>query len=79
MSEVTQRVRDFLTKSPSVVYPDDVLELFEQVEHENAKLRELVQDMWDWLAPTAISGGVPIKGLHSRIQKLGIEEDAYDK
>lgn len=42
MSEATQKVRDFLTKSPSVVYPDDVLELFEQVEYENVKLRELV-------------------------------------
>lgn len=41
MSEATQKVRDFLTKSPSVVYPADVLELFEQVERENAKLCEL--------------------------------------
>ena len=43
MSEATQKVRDFLTKSPSVVYPDDVLGLFEQVERENTKLRELVK------------------------------------
>ena len=40
MSEATKKVRDFLTKSPSVVYPDDVLGLFEQVERENAELRE---------------------------------------
>mgnify|MGYP007012562596 CR=1 FL=1 len=45
MSEATQRVRDFLTKSPSVVYPDDVLGLFEQVELENAKLREYAHSL----------------------------------
>ena len=76
MSEVTQRVRDFLTKSPSVVYPEDVLELFEQVEHENAKLRELVRDMWEYIYIGTAQDG---QSLHHRTRKLGIEEDAYDK
>ena len=49
MSEVVQRLRSFLTKSPSMVYPDEVLELFEPVEAENAKLREqIVQLQADW-------------------------------
>ena len=52
MSEATQRVRDFLTKSPSVVYPDDVLGLFEQVERENAELRNLVRAL-DWCTENA--------------------------
>jgi len=49
MSDVTDRLRAFLTISPSVVFPDEVFELFEPVEtevtrltDENAKLRELV-------------------------------------
>lgn len=52
MSEATQKVRDFLTKSPSVVYPDDVLGLFEQVERENAELRNLVRAL-DWCTENA--------------------------
>lgn len=35
----------FLTKSPSVVYPEDVLAYLPVIEAENAKLRELCADM----------------------------------
>ena len=52
MSDATSRLRAFLTISPSVVFPDEVLELFKPVEKEvtrlsdeNSKLRELVYDM----------------------------------
>ena len=44
-----------------------------RLQAENAKLRELVRDMWDWLAPTAVGGGAPLKGLHDRMRELGIE------
>ena len=40
---------------------------------ENAKLRELVRDMWDWLAPTAIGGGAPLQGIAARMRELGVE------
>ena len=47
----------------------------EQLKAENDKLRELVKDMWDWLAPTAVGGGAPLKGLNERMRGLGIEVD----
>lgn len=37
------------------------------------RLEELVRDMWDWLAPTAVGGGAPLKGLHERMRELGVE------
>ena len=40
---------------------------------ENAKLRELVEDMWNWLAPTAVGGGAPLKGLYDYMRELGVE------
>ena len=40
---------------------------------ENAKLRELVRDMWDWLAPTAINGGAPLQRISARMRELGVE------
>jgi len=40
-----QALKNFLTVSPSVVYPDEVLELLGPVERENARLREIVRDM----------------------------------
>ena len=42
-------------------------------EEENAKLRELVRDMWDWLAPTAINGGAPLQRIVARMRELGVE------
>lgn len=47
----------------------------QEARDENANLRELVQDIWDWLAPTAISSATPLKGLHDRMHELGIEVD----
>lgn len=85
MSEATQKVRDFLTKSPSVVYPDDVLELFEQVEYENIKLRELVialQHCRDgrcnsecpMFTPADNNRGVPpVCEAYGIMRKLGVE------
>ena len=47
-------------------------QLSQLAESDNTKLRELVRDMWDWLAPIAVGGGVPMKGLHSRMRDLGV-------
>jgi len=40
MSDAIKALRDYLSKSPSVVYPQDVLEYLPAIEAENAKLRE---------------------------------------
>ena len=46
-------------------------EEIDRLRDESAKLRELVWDMWDWLAPTAVGGGAPLKRLHNRMRELG--------
>lgn len=46
MSAAIKELHDFLSISPSVVYPQDVLEFLPAIEAENAKLRELVADMY---------------------------------
>ena len=43
MSDAIKRLHDYLAKSPSVVYPEDVLAYLPAIEAENAKLRELLQ------------------------------------
>lgn len=47
MSQAIKDLKDFLTKSPSVVFPDEVLEYVDAIESENKKLRELVQYICD--------------------------------
>lgn len=48
----------------------------EYLDAENAKLRKLVRDMWNWLAPTAMGGSrVWLQKLSNRMRKLGIWED----
>ena len=37
---------------------------------ENKELRDLVQDMWDWLAPYATTNGVILTRLHERMSEL---------
>ena len=44
MSDAIKELRDYLAKSPSVVYPQDVLEYLPAIEAENAKLRERIDD-----------------------------------
>lgn len=44
MSDAIKKFHDYLAKSPSVVYPEDVLAYLSAIEDENAKLRELVRD-----------------------------------
>lgn len=42
-------------------------------EEENAKLRELARDMWDWLAPTASNSGAPLQMIVTHMRMLGVE------
>lgn len=42
MSDALKKLHDYLAKSPSVVYPEDVLAYLPAIEDENAKLRELL-------------------------------------
>ena len=52
MSDAIKKLHDYLAKSPSVVYPEDVLAYLLAIEAENAKLRELLvgafEDMNAW-------------------------------
>lgn len=54
MSYAIKDLKDFLTKSPSVVFPDEVLGYVDAIEAENDKMREFVQ---------CVADGV-YKGLH---------------
>lgn len=45
MSEAIDNLRRFLSVSPSVIYPSDVLEYLPAIEAENAELRKLCGDM----------------------------------
>lgn len=40
MSGAIRELRDYLAKSPSVIYPEDVLAYLPAIETENAKLRQ---------------------------------------
>lgn len=51
----------------------DLYDMASEILDENAGLRELVRDMWNWLAPTAMGGGAPLKGLYERMRKMGVE------
>ena len=87
MSDATKRMRDFLTKSPSVVFPDEVLELFIPVEEENAKLLGLLEAVLQCAGETKRDKGCdacPMYNGHWRndgrwcllrptLRKLGIE------
>lgn len=42
MSDAIRELHDYLAKSPSVIYPEDVLAYLPAIEAENAKLRERI-------------------------------------
>lgn len=60
--------------------PDETERRIKALEHltdgmllDESELRELVLDMWNWLAPTAVGGGAPLKWLHNRMRELGVD------
>lgn len=54
MSDAIKKLYDYLAKSPSVVYPQDVLEYLPAIEAENAKLRELARDLYCLAYPSTV-------------------------
>lgn len=55
MSEAIRRLHSFLAKSPSVVYPEDILAYLPAIESENADLRELASKCMSALRRNGIS------------------------
>lgn len=64
MSNAIKELHDYLAKSPSVVYPEDVLAYLPAIEDENAKLRELL----DFALPIAMYAASTEEG--DRIREL---------
>lgn len=56
-SDAIRELHDYLAKSPSVVYPTDVLAFLPAIEAENIKLRKLVRMMWLACKSKGIVGG----------------------
>lgn len=63
----------YIKAAPILAKVGALHEEIDRLRDESAELRELVLDMWDWLAPTAVGGGAPLKWLHNRMRKLGVE------
>lgn len=93
MNDATKAMRDFLTKSPSVVFPDEVMEMFIPVEKENERLCELIKKVWKWekngccecplekdckvLCVYDGDCGIAVE-IEKKLQELGIEADDDD-
>ncbi len=86
MSDAIKKLHDYLAKSPSVVYPEDVLAYLSAIEDENAKLRKIAQDV---ALPLSIACDMfnirccecaftkvktcPVPELEEQLKELGIE------
>ena len=44
MSDAIKKLHDYLAKSPSVIYPEDVLAYLPAIEDENARLLEIIRN-----------------------------------
>lgn len=83
MSKELKQLHDYLAKSPSVVFPQDVLELLKPVEDENERLRELCIELYGdlmWLFEHRMNPTVKInESNYTRVmgmmRDLGIEID----
>ena len=76
MSKAMQALKDFLTASPSVVYPDEVLELLQPVDRENAKLKRKLEILkaHGIEIVDAVAGGFEIYNKeHARADRLQVE------
>lgn len=71
-----KKLHDYLAKSPSMIYPQDVLEYLPAIEEENDKLRKLVE-LWMhfYFMPSAIDCKQRETELLERARELGIEKD----
>lgn len=86
MSDAINKLHDYLAKSPSVVYPEDVLAYLPAIEAENVALRELMSVMayciqgWRGCDGCRVNGGAGIITeragcyvLLDRLRELGFE------
>ena len=73
MSDAIKKLHDYLAKSPSVVYPEDVLAYLPAIEAENAKLRELISSYWR-RTHTPIAPNIERDYL-SEMREMGVEVD----
>jgi hypothetical protein len=66
MSDAIKKLHDYLAKSPSVVYPEDVFAYLPAIEDENAKLRELCKKLYR----LADESYVPFKDVNPWMNEL---------
>lgn len=81
MSDAIKKLHDYLAKSPSVVYPEDALAYLPAIEDENARLRELLAEVYPcakaYLQEWLVAGGIDSKSYdwYLRLRELGVEVD----
>ena len=76
MSDAIKKLHDYLAMSPSMVYPQDVLEFLPAIKSENDKLRELVQGLWFAAQYLGMNpDGATGSGFARQMRELGIEVD----
>lgn len=73
MSEAIRRLHSFLAKSPSVVYPEDVLAYLPAIEAENAKLLDEKIDAYN----AKVEAQLEADELRAENAKLRDERDHY--
>lgn len=82
MSYAIKKIRDYLAKSPSVIYPEDVLKYLPAIEAENAKLREMLRDYKrghnDGYAEAMSDAGLEQQTLHDLYYAEGYSDGHTD-
>lgn len=73
MSDAIKELRDYLAKSPSVIYPEDVLEYLPAIEAENAKLRELCADLYAEMITYSSAPNYNASVWTQKLRELGVE------
>lgn len=73
MSDAIKKLHDYLAKSPSVVYPEDVLAYLSAIEAENAKLRELCADLYAEMLTYSTAPNYNASVWAIKLRELGVE------
>jgi hypothetical protein len=55
MSDALKKLHDYLAKSPSVIYPEDVLAYLPAIEDDNVRLRNEVDNLLDFEHLTSVA------------------------
>ncbi len=75
MSDAIKKLHDYLAKSPSVVYPEDVLAYLPAIEDENAKLRERCADLYAEMITYSDAPNYNASVWAPKLRELGVEVD----